>query len=218
MSARSPRMPPARLLPEPGVLNLISRFTPPITRECMWGKGANQPLEVSVYSIAPGKEDPVHRHPDHIELVICWRGQGTVTIEKRRVGYLNSTFSAAIRSSCPWMRGTSSPPEACRTNGHCQSGKSASIPIKASKNWPVEKLELVVIHAHGCVREVSEPKAGPLPQPKILDRNDRNDKDLYSLMRPIGQFCGYARDVRLQCVRARVWGREAEHNVRRACR
>lgn len=182
---------------------------PTITRERMWGKGANEPLEVSVYSIAPGEEDPVHRHPNHIELVICWRGQGTATIEKTDGGAFEFDIQRGDSIVVPknaWHKFTARFAQQMAI----PNPANKPVPIDPSKMWPVEKLELVVIHAHGCVREVPEPKADPLPQPKILDRND---KDLYSLMRPIGQFCGYARDVRLQCVRSRVWGREAENNV-----
>lgn len=186
---------------------------PTITRERMWGKGANQPLEVSIYSIAPGEEDSLHRHPDHIELVICWRGRGTATIEKFKGGpvfaFEIQRGDSIVVPKNAWHKFSARPEEEMAI----PNPANPPVPIKTSRIWPAEKLELVVIHAHGCVREVPDPKADPLPNPKLLDRNDRNSNDLYSLMRPIGQFCGFARDTRLQSVRSRIWGREAEKNV-----
>ena len=202
---------------------------PRITRERMWGKGANQPLEVSVYSIAPGEEDELHFHPDHIELVICWRGRGTVTIARTKAVEGNNipeqvgdAFQIKIRPGDSLVV-----PKGAFHRFVADSAQpmllpnpaNPPVPIDDSLNWPAEKLELIVIHAHGCVRVPGvDPvtlKEITLQDIKPLDRTDEKEKDndLYSLLRPIGKFCGYARDVRLQCVRARIWGREAERNT-----
>jgi len=183
-----------------------------VTRERMWGKGANQPLEVSVYSIAPGEEDTWHHHPDHIELVICWRGRGTATIVRTSAG---PAFEFPIQpgDSIVVPKGALHKFKALLNDEMLlPNPANLPVPIQPSRIWPVEKLELVVIHAHGCVRV---PDAGRLPAVQKLDRNDPDPKianELYRMMRPIGKFCGYARDPKLQCVRSRIWGREAERN------
>lgn len=180
---------------------------PTITRERVWGKGANQPLDVDVYSIAPGEEDPLHHHPDHIELVICWRGSGTVTIAESAAG---PVFEFPIQRGDSVLVPKNAFHRFKATATHkmmLPNPANPPVPIEDSKIWPVEKLELVVIHAHGSVRVADDTVV--LPAVTVPNANQ-----LYAMLRPIGEFSGYARDVRLQCVRARVWGREAERNVK----
>jgi quercetin dioxygenase-like cupin family protein len=211
-------------LPTPSTQSNVLIY-PTITREVMWGKGVNQSLEVSVYSIAPGEDDPPHYHPDHIEFVICWRGKGTATIAKRKQN--NSGWEPAVRFD--FQRGdTIVVPKGAIHQFHVEATQKMRIPNpafpdpplpnplpanhpKTKFDWPAEKLELVVIHAPGCVRI---PYAAPFPSPQDPQPiHVPVGTELYTFKRPIGEFSGFARDVSLQCVRARIWGREAEDNV-----
>jgi quercetin dioxygenase-like cupin family protein len=200
---------------------------PPITRELMWeAKGKDRPLEVHVYSIAPGAEDSLHRHTEGIELMICWRGRGTMTIKTpsgELFQFKIERGDSVVVPTGAWHMVTALPedkmeianPQKPPPPTPAPGQPDNSVPEIAKQNlWAIEKLELVIIHAQGCTSEAPVENIDLLTNLQDLKRDNPADANaLYRMMRPIGKFCGYARNPSLQCVRARIWGREAERDT-----
>ena len=195
---------------------------PTVTRQRMWGKGANQPVEVDIYSIAPGEEDGLHYHPDHVELVICWRGSCKVTLALPKSPPPGSDWTETVGWQPPFddivlTAGDTIlvPKRALHSFTADASGTMYAPnprPVDPQKNkiWPVEKTVLIVIHTKGSSRVPDLTDTRTLALPTGTTKTPVSDDEPHLPKRPIGKYSGFERDPWLQSVRTKFWGRDAE--------
>lgn len=168
---------------------------PRIARKRIWGHGASDLLQVDTYSIAPDEEDPTHYHPQHVEMVICWRGKGKAMIAPRKAD--DSGWELPYPSIDIKAGDTLVIPKGAL---HQYVALDQAQPANKDTPQPVEKLVLLVVHTRGTETKPGQTNwnaTQPLPDPSII-------------LREISKYSYFDRDSNRRCVRSRIWGRDAQ--------
>ncbi|MBB5510922.1 cupin domain-containing protein [Paraburkholderia atlantica] len=194
-------------------------------KEIQWEGISDPPLIVEVLSIAPGKQtDPIY-YADQVELVICWRGRGTVSVEMQQSdgpGWEPRVVDAPDSAGIRIAPGDTLvlPKYALHSfTALAEERKTVQHPFpKAGQNpllWSVEKLVLLLVRMpdmrgilpNGGVQNKDEPnsKIGSFSNgyPQVLSGDA-----LTSYKRAIPDYLGFERDPALICVRSKIWGKE----------
>jgi quercetin dioxygenase-like cupin family protein len=176
--------------------------------------GITEPhLTVEILSIAPGKETPAHYYADQAELVICWRGRGTVSIALQQSD--GSGWEPPI-ADAPDSNGIHiAPGDTLVIPKHAvhkfaalaQERKSVQHPFpKANQNpqvWAVEKLVLLLVRIPDIGAAYTEVDSFPGGFMQVLSSDA-----LTSYKRKILDYLGFELDPTVICVRSKIWGKE----------
>ena len=173
-------------------------------KRTLWSTGDSGNLvAVDVYSLEPAHASDTHYHPDHIELVICWRGKGTITIAPPAAGStpIAPAWDAPYQDVSIVTGDTLVIPKGAlhrfRSAGALQN------PEPKDRDKLVDKLVLIVIHAINgvAVKENAGAFSGMAskPFPATMKRNYRDEK-----------YMKFDRNHNNRAVRSRIWGRDAE--------
>ncbi|BDC46053.1 cupin domain-containing protein [Paraburkholderia terrae] len=168
---------------------------------------------VEVLSIAPGKQTPPQYYVDQVNLVICWRGRGTVSLAVRKS---DDTGWEPPIADAPESKGIHiAPGDTLVFPRHAvhqftalgEERKSVQHPFPTPNHdpqvWPVEKLVLLLIRIpqDGDAHTLAEPFPGGFPQVLSSDA-------LASYKRKILDYLGFELNPKLICVRSKIWGKE----------
>jgi quercetin dioxygenase-like cupin family protein len=173
-------------------------------RKTIWSTAESSDLiEAEVYSFEPGRSSDAHHHPDHVELVICWRGRGTMSIAPLKA---DSTPSAPAWDT-PFQDVTIAAGDTFiipkGASHRFQSVGPLQNPEPKDRDKLVEKLVLIVVHAINgvAVKELPGKLEGlpAKPYPASLKRNYRDEK-----------YFKFDRNHKNRAIRARIWGRDAD--------
>ncbi|MFC0401394.1 cupin domain-containing protein [Paraburkholderia rhizosphaerae] len=177
-----------------------------------WGTG-DRSLSVEVLSIAPGQQTPSHYYADQVELVICWRGRGTVCLALQQSdgsGWDPPLVDAPDSNGIHIAPGDTLviPKHALhKFTALAEERKSVQHPFpKANQNpqvWPVEKLVLLLIRIPDTDESATEVDSFPGGYPQVLSSDA-----LTSYKRRIQDYLGFELDPKLICVRSKIWGKE----------
>ena len=152
----------------------------PLAREALWQNTPDQPLAVTLHSIAPGEEDAQQPGADEIELMICWRGKGKAAIGA--VSFSDLDFEAGDSMVIP--------PGLARKYRALKDVQPDNKPDRQ----PAEKLIMVTVRT-------KLPAGAPPPDTMAVT-------DVTQLKRKIGNYIYYNRIAEERCVRSRIWGRD----------
>ncbi|WP_368622180.1 cupin domain-containing protein [Paraburkholderia sp. BR13444] len=184
-----------------------------------WANMSDPSPTVEVLSIAPGKQTLPHYYTDQVELVICWRGRGTVSVALQRAdgpGWDPCIVDAADSNGIHIEPGDTLvlPKYALRSfTALDEERKSVQHPFpragQSPQVWPVEKLVLLLVRIsdnHGVPhsgKSYGEGEAFPQGYPQVLSSDT-----LTSYKRKILDYLGFELDPKLICVRSKIWGKE----------
>jgi quercetin dioxygenase-like cupin family protein len=182
-------------------------------RQIEWDGIEDPSLIVEVLSIAPGRQTPPHYYADQTELVICWRGRGTVSVALQQSdgsGWEPPIVDAPDSSGIHIAPGDTMvlPKHAVhKFTALAEERKSVQHPFpKANQNpqvWPVEKLVLLLVRIPDKGEAYKLVESFPDGYPQVLSSDA-----LTSYKRKIQDYLGFELDPKLICVRSKIWGKE----------
>jgi quercetin dioxygenase-like cupin family protein len=165
----------------------------PVSCETMWERTKGRPLQVQLYSLAPGATVNDQHHDEGMGLVLCWSGGGKATITPRKVD--DTGWDAPLPEVSLVPGDTMAIPRAAKIRFAANSTVQPDNKDPGDLQ-PVDKFVFLLLQSD------MPPSVDPPALPTVTDAS--------SLIRKISRYSYFNRNPEERCVRSRIWGREAQ--------
>jgi quercetin dioxygenase-like cupin family protein len=165
----------------------------PVSCETMWDRTKGRPLQVQLYSLAPGATVNDQHHDEGMSLVLCWSGGGKATVTPRKVD--DTGWGAALPEVNLVPGDTMAVPRAAKIRFAANSTVQPDNKDPGDLQ-PVDKFVFLLLQSD------MPQSVDPPALPTVTDAS--------SLIRKISRYSYFNRNAEERCVRSRIWGREAQ--------